>query len=110
MIAGLIIAGLLANPLSLLPGFFGNVMPFVGVVFFGYLGVAIFTTRQNDLIGVSRASSAAREHRQLDLESRLSVLTSAPSCWIPVSSLTAGSQILPVQGSFPARCSFRALS
>ena len=52
MIAGLIIAGLLANPLSLLPGIFGNIMPFVGVLLFGYLGVALFTTRQNDLIGV----------------------------------------------------------
>ena len=50
--AGLVIAGLLANPLALLPSIFGKIMPFVGVVFFGYLGVAIFTTRQNDLFSV----------------------------------------------------------
>jgi len=57
---GLIIAALLAFPMSLLPSPLGRVMPFIGVVLFGYLGVAIFVMRQEDLfnifLGVTRAS------------------------------------------------------
>jgi uncharacterized protein YacL len=49
LIAGLIIAALLAFPISLLPSPFGQVLPFLGVLIFGYLGVAIFVARQNDL-------------------------------------------------------------
>ena len=60
LIAGLVIAALLAFPLSLLPFPFGNLMPFVGVLVFGYLGVAIFIARQNDLFSIFQAIS----HRQ----------------------------------------------
>ncbi len=49
LIAGLIIAVLLAFPLSRLPSPFGDILPFVGVVLFGYLGVAVFVMRQTDL-------------------------------------------------------------
>jgi len=49
LIAGLIIAALLAFPLSRLPSPFGDFMPFVGVLVFGYMGVAVFGMRQNDL-------------------------------------------------------------
>lgn len=42
-------AALLAFPLSLLPDPFGSVLPFVGVVIFAYLGVAIFKMRQQDI-------------------------------------------------------------
>ncbi len=49
LIAGLIIAVLLAFPLSRLPTPFGETFPFLGVVLFGYLGVAVFIMRQNDL-------------------------------------------------------------
>ena len=52
LIVGLIIAALLAFPISLLPSPFGSVLPFVGVVVFGYIGVAIFVMRQNDLFAV----------------------------------------------------------
>jgi uncharacterized protein YacL len=52
LIAGLIVAALLAYPLSSLPEPFGNFMPFVGVLVCGYLGVAVFVTRQNDLFHV----------------------------------------------------------
>ncbi len=60
LIAGLVIAALLAFPLSLLPYPFGDLMPFVGVLVFGYLGVAIFIARQNDLFSVVQAIT----HRQ----------------------------------------------
>ena len=64
IIAGLIIAALLAFPLSLLPPPFGKVLPFLGVIVCGYLGVAVFVMRQNDLFGLvtsitNRGGSAA---------------------------------------------------
>ncbi|MCL4559988.1 MAG: PIN domain nuclease [Chloroflexi bacterium] len=52
LIAGLVIAALLAFPLSLLPPPFGSVLPFFGVIVFGYFGVAVFIMRQNDLFTV----------------------------------------------------------
>jgi uncharacterized protein YacL len=52
LIVGLIIAALLAFPLSLLPSPLGRVMPFIGVVVLGYLGVSVFVMRQNDLFAV----------------------------------------------------------
>ncbi|MEN4041528.1 MAG: PIN domain nuclease [Anaerolineaceae bacterium] len=52
LVVGLIIAALLAFPISLLPPPFGRVLPFVGVIIFGYLGVAVLVMRQNDLFSV----------------------------------------------------------
>jgi uncharacterized protein YacL len=52
LVVGLLIAALLAFPISLLPNPFGEVLPFVGVIVFGYLGVAIFAIRQGDLFSV----------------------------------------------------------
>jgi uncharacterized protein YacL len=52
LIIGLLIAALLAFPISLLPSPFGDILPFAGVLIFGYIGVATFVTRQNDLFEV----------------------------------------------------------
>jgi uncharacterized protein YacL len=52
LIVGLMVAALLAFPLSLLPPPLGQVMPFLGVVVLGYLGVSVFVMRQNDLFAV----------------------------------------------------------
>jgi len=52
LVSGLLIAALLAFPLSLLPDPFGNVMPFLGVLVLGYFGVALFVMRQNDISGL----------------------------------------------------------
>lgn len=49
LVVGLIIAALLAYPLSLLPAPLGSLLPFIGVLFFGYMGAAVFLMRQNDL-------------------------------------------------------------
>lgn len=49
LIAGLAIAVLLAFPISRLPSPFGEILPFVGVLLFGYLGVSVFIMRQNDV-------------------------------------------------------------
>jgi uncharacterized protein YacL len=53
LIVGLIIAVLLSFPISRLPYPFGEVMPFLAVLFFGYLGVWLFVERQNDLWAVA---------------------------------------------------------
>lgn len=52
LVVGLIIAALLAFPISLLPAPLGSVLPFLGVLVFGYLGVAVFFTRQNDIFSI----------------------------------------------------------
>jgi len=52
LVVGLIIAALLAYPLSLLPQPFGSYLPFVGVILLGYMGVAVFIMRQRDLFAV----------------------------------------------------------
>ena len=57
LIAGLLVAALLAFPISLLPDPFGNILPFLGVLIFGYLGVSVFVMRQADLFSVFSAIS-----------------------------------------------------
>jgi uncharacterized protein YacL len=52
LLAGLMIAALLAFPLSLLPEPFSQIMPFIGVLLFGYFGVVLFVMRQKDLFGL----------------------------------------------------------
>jgi uncharacterized protein YacL len=62
LIVGLIIAALLAFPLSLLPSPLGRVMPFIGVLILGYMGVSVFVMRQNDIFSMLssfRGSSAS---------------------------------------------------
>jgi uncharacterized protein YacL len=58
LVVGLIIAALLTFPLSLLPQPFGKILPFVAVLLFGYLGVAVFVMRQADLFSIFRAASS----------------------------------------------------
>ncbi|MEX1021361.1 MAG: PIN domain-containing protein [Litorilinea sp.] len=49
---GLLIAALLAYPISQLPPPFGSIMPFVGVLIFGYLGAAVLVLRKDDLLAL----------------------------------------------------------
>jgi uncharacterized protein YacL len=52
LVVGLLVAALLAFPLSLLPSPLGRVLPFVGVVIFSYLGIVVFVMRQEDVFNV----------------------------------------------------------
>jgi uncharacterized protein YacL len=52
LIVGLVIAALMAFPFSFLPAPFSQIFPFVGVVLFGYFGVAIMVMRQQDIFNV----------------------------------------------------------
>lgn len=57
LVVGLLMAALLAFPLSLLPKPFGQILPFVGVVLFSYLGISLFVMRQTDLFSALSALS-----------------------------------------------------
>jgi uncharacterized protein YacL len=52
LVIGLLTAALLSFPLSLLPEPFGQILPFVGVIVFSYLGVSLFVMRQGDIMGL----------------------------------------------------------
>ena len=55
---GLLIALLLAFPISRLPSPFGTILPFVAVIIFGYLGAAVLVLRKDDLLSFVRGSQA----------------------------------------------------
>ena len=55
LIVGLLVAAMLSFPLSLLPKPFGEVLPFLGVLVFGYFGVSLFVMRQGDIMGLISA-------------------------------------------------------
>ena len=48
LVTGLILAALFSIPISYLPSPLSSILPFVAVLIFGYLGVAIAVTRQGD--------------------------------------------------------------
>ena len=52
LVVGLLIAALLAFPLSLLPRPFSQILPFIGVLLLGYLGVVVFVVRQKDILSL----------------------------------------------------------
>ncbi len=52
LIVGLLIAALLAFPLSLLPRPFSQILPFIGVIVFSYIGISLFVMRQGDIMGL----------------------------------------------------------
>ena len=60
LIIGLLISTLLAFPLSLLPSPFGEVFPFIGVIIFGYFGVALFIMRQRELVNIIKNRFSGR--------------------------------------------------
>lgn len=66
LVVGLLIAALLSFPLSMLPGWFGQVMPFVGVLIFSYFGVVIFAMRQRELANLFTLRWAGRTAEQTD--------------------------------------------
>ncbi|HET7142711.1 MAG TPA: PIN domain-containing protein [Anaerolineales bacterium] len=61
LIVGLLIAALLGFPLSLLPEPFGQILPFLGVLIFSYIGISLFVMRQGDIMGLLSALSGRGE-------------------------------------------------
>jgi uncharacterized protein YacL len=61
LVVGLLIAALLAFPLSLLPDPFGSVLPFIGVILFSYFAVSLFVMRQGDIMSLFGSLSGRSE-------------------------------------------------
>src|SRR5947209_5391855 len=68
LIIGLIISFLIAIPLANLPGIWGHILPFVGTVVCGGLGVALAVQRKNDLFHLFQAGIASRRTRERERE------------------------------------------
>lgn len=62
---GLIISALLAIPLANLPEIWGRVLPFLGALLFGYLGVTIAVLRKNDIAHLFQ-TAVTRRGRERD--------------------------------------------
>ncbi|MDI6769499.1 MAG: PIN domain nuclease [Anaerolineales bacterium] len=62
LLAGLVIAALLAFPLSLLPSPLGDTLPFIGVLIFSYFGVSLFVMRQNDIANILGVITSRHEN------------------------------------------------
>lgn len=74
LVIGLLIAALIAIPLSQLPDPFGQYLPFLGALLFGYIGVLVFVMRQNDILNFTRSrfsSSGGGAQRTVDERSIL---------------------------------------
>ncbi len=63
---GLIISALLAVPLVNLPANWGRILPFVGALLFGYLGVTIAVLRKNDIAHLVQSSFIRRSRERED--------------------------------------------
>jgi uncharacterized protein YacL len=68
LFVGLILSVLLGIPLSYLPDSLGRILPFVGAVLFGYLGVTVAVLRKNDLAHFFQTSIFSRRNRDRDRE------------------------------------------
>ena len=74
--AGLLIAALLAFPVSRLPPPFGNIVPLVMVFLFGYLGAAMFVLRQQDIIHLFQRNKAPPSNSSLPAHEQAETPTS----------------------------------
>src|SRR5947209_11162857 len=68
LIVGLIISFLIAIPLANLPGIWGHILPFVGTVVCGGLGVTLAVQRKNDLAHFFQNMITTRRTRERERE------------------------------------------
>jgi uncharacterized protein YacL len=66
LIVGLIISFLLDIPLVNLPGYWGHILPFVGTIVCGGLGVALGVQRKNDIAHLFQSGFLSRRARDRD--------------------------------------------
>jgi uncharacterized protein YacL len=59
LVLGLIVAALLAVPLSYLPSPFRSILPTIVAIVFGYIGVTIMVQRQKEIVGLFRRRGGA---------------------------------------------------
>ena len=78
MTIGLIIAAIMAYPLSLLPRPLGQILPLAGLLLFGYLGAVLFVTRREDFSNLLKSMGSKMPVRAKgESERRVLVDTSA---------------------------------
>lgn len=63
LVVGLIIGALLSIPFASLPSPFNNILPFASVVFFVYIGITVFTARENDIFNVMKSINSGNTLR-----------------------------------------------
>src|SRR5947199_6923595 len=66
LIVGLIISFLIATPLANLPGTWGRILPFVGTVVCGGLGLALAVQRKSDMAHLFQTGIITRRMRDRD--------------------------------------------
>jgi uncharacterized protein YacL len=97
LILGLIIAALLSPVLANLPSPFGEILPFVGALVFGYLGVAVMAMRQKDifaLVGTRfSADVASSDERPVLLDT--SVIIDGRIADISQTGFISGTMLVP---------------
>ena len=87
LVVGLIIASLVALPISMLPKPFGSIMPFVVAIVFAYLGVTIAVSRQSEFRDLA---STIRHSRKGLFSEKRPKLTGARSILVDTSVIIDG--------------------
>jgi uncharacterized protein YacL len=97
LILGLIIAALLSPVLANLPSPFGEIMPFVGALLFGYLGVAVMTMRQKDIFALvgTRFSAEAVPQDERPVLLDTSVIIDGRIADISQTGFISGTMLVP---------------
>jgi uncharacterized protein YacL len=98
LIVGLIVAALLAPVLANLPSPFGEFLPFLAALVFGYLGMAVMMMRQGDIFAIlgnrfSGEGPVEREDRPVLLDT--SVIIDGRIADISQTGFIAGTMLVP---------------
>lgn len=100
-VVGLLIAALLAYPLSMLPGPVGQIMPVLAVVLFGYLGALLMTMKNEEIFNFFRSVSSRRGYKGQPTETSRRILVDTSAIIdgriadIAKTGFLAGSLIVP---------------
>lgn len=94
---GLVIAALLAYPISQLPSPFGPILPFVAVIVFGYLGATVLVLRKDDFMALLRLNppQAAPVHSEPILLLDTSVIIDGRIADIAETGFLLGKLVVP---------------
>jgi uncharacterized protein YacL len=97
LVVGLFIAALLSPVLSNLPSPFGEILPFVGAVLFGYLGMAVMIMRQKDILSIigTRLSGEAMYHEERPVLLDTSVIIDGRIADISQTGFISGTMLVP---------------
>jgi uncharacterized protein YacL len=98
LIVGLAVAALLTPVLAKLPAPVGQVLPFLGALLFGYLGVVVMTLRRDDLFAlwsrrVSGGDAVSQEQRPVLLDT--SVIIDGRIADISQTGFVSGPMVVP---------------